>query len=279
MRKADKQRLGKVSALWLLVGSLAMGCGAGVEGEPTEVTPQDLATTEQHVVFNRHDYLFVTSSKTWEQAQTYCSLAGYHLVTINDAFEEAFLDEQENARAPAEWWIGYNDQGIEGTWVWSFGASNFVNWSPGEPNNIGNEDCAVDNNGLAGQWNDLDCNNLRFFICERESVPKGSRGTFFYAAANTESATVNTTQFAVFLFAGQLFTVGTCGVPGAQGAGDTFLRLNNPFGVEIAANDDAGTPCGLRSNLSIVAPTTGTYVIRAGCFGDTSCSGVVSFNY
>ena len=32
---------------------------------------------------------------------------------------------------------------------------------------------------------------------------------------------------------------------------------------------------GALSNLSYVAPVTGTYVLRAGCFSSSACSGTV----
>jgi hypothetical protein len=103
-------------------------------------------------------------------------------------------------------------------------------------------------------------------------------GTFSYAAAvDTNSATQNTTNGAVFLRRGDSVQIGTCpGVPGASGTGDTLLRLFGPNGLEVTNNDDA---CGLQSQLSFTAPIDqpGAYEIRAGCFGSNTCSGTVGF--
>ncbi|NMO21165.1 hypothetical protein HPC49_28615 [Pyxidicoccus fallax] len=97
-----------------------------------------------------------------------------------------------------------------------------------------------------------------------------------YSTSATNSATVNTANVYFNLRAGETLTVGTCGVSGASGSGDTYLRFYNPSGVEVAISDDA---CGgVLSNLSYVAPTTGTYLLRAGCFGSGACNGTVGYS-
>jgi hypothetical protein len=271
----------------VLAGAVpAIGCGGepvDAESEAKQAAMADVGVTESAITYGGHDYLFVTTPKTWDEAQSYCQLAGgYSLVTINDAAEESFLDTQEAHRFLYNWWIGANDKGIEGVWVWSNGSSSYTNWYPGEPNDAGGEDCAIDRYSSAsstGQWNDVPCGNAYPFICERNSAPTSNRGSFTYSASNTSSATVNTHNYSLYLYAGQVFTVGTCGVPGASGSGDTYLRINSPNGQEIASSDDAGSPCGVLSNISIVIPVTGTYTLRAGCFSSNSCGGTVAFNY
>lgn len=264
--------------IFLLIGLTPSGCLM----PPEEASDEDLDVYSQEVTYNGHDYLFVTTPKTWYQAQTYCAnygapYGGYHLVTINDAGEEAFLDANESNRSKTNWWIGYSDQGVEGSWIWSNGYSTYTNWYPGEPNNNGDQDCAVDRY-YASQWDDQACGVSNVFICERDALAVGNKGSFTYSASFTYDATYNTSTYAVYLYAGQLFTAGTCGLPGASGNGDTWLRLKNPSGVEVASNNSSSA-CGWLSNFSIVAETTGTYVIHAGCFDTSSCSGTVAFNY
>jgi hypothetical protein len=118
------------------------------------------------------------------------------------------------------------------------------------------------------------CNGIG--VCEAGScsVNQPTSGAFSYAGSNTSSATQNTTDQAVFLVAGQTISAGTCGVAGASGSGDTFLRLIDPDGFSVTASDDA---CGFLSFFSFTAQTTGTFQIRAGCFGSSSCSGTVAF--
>jgi hypothetical protein len=97
---------------------------------------------------------------------------------------------------------------------------------------------------------------------------------FSYSTSFTNSATVNTADFYFTLSAGTTITLGTCGVNGASGSGDTYLRFFDPSGVQVAVNDDA---CGALSNFSYTVPVSGTYLLRAGCFGNTACSGTVGY--
>jgi V8-like Glu-specific endopeptidase len=103
--------------------------------------------------------------------------------------------------------------------------------------------------------------------------PPPPANSFTYTATNTNSAQQNTVNKGVALTAGQILTVGTCGLAGAAAEGDTFLRLSAPDGTEVAANDDS---CGgSSSSITYTAPTSGTYEIRAGCFSSGTCSGTV----
>jgi hypothetical protein len=284
MRRDVSKRFQKWTAI-LATGVLLMGCNAGPEdlGEDgAGMEPIQLKTTEQAVTYGEHDYLFVVTPKTWQEAQTYCANNGYSLVTINDAGEEAFLHDQERMRRLpiSDWWIGYNDRGIEGWWNWASGASSHVNWYPAEPNDAGgSEDCAADGFQGSGQWNDWPCTQQFPFICERDSYSDFEHA-FIYEASNTNSAEVNTVNKAVHLFEGMVFTASTCArpIPGWE-YGDSYLRILDPNGVRIAFNDDAGGPCGLKSDISLVAPVTGTYTIMAGCFGNSACRYMVAYDY
>jgi V8-like Glu-specific endopeptidase len=99
-------------------------------------------------------------------------------------------------------------------------------------------------------------------------------GSFNFTASNTNSAQQNTVNQTVALTAGQTIQFGTCTVPGSSGSGDTFLRLFNPSGVQVASNDDS---CGTLSFASHAATVSGNFQIRAGCFQNLSCSGTVAF--
>ena len=63
-------------------------------------------------------------------------------------------------------WIGLNDRSVEGTFVWSNGeAVTYTNWTAGEPNNSGNEDCA--HIWSSGTWNDIPCTGYPTpYVCE-----------------------------------------------------------------------------------------------------------------
>jgi Zn-dependent metalloprotease len=99
-------------------------------------------------------------------------------------------------------------------------------------------------------------------------------GSFNYSASNTNSAQQNTVNQNVTINAGQTIQLGTCTVPGSSGTGDTYLRLYNPSGVQVASNDDS---CGTLSFASHAATVSGTFQIRAGCYSSNSCSGTVAY--
>jgi len=101
-----------------------------------------------------------------------------------------------------------------------------------------------------------------------------SSGSFSYSGTNTTSATQNTTNVDILMVAGQTLSIGTCGVEGASGVGDTYLRLFDAANNQVASNDDA---CGVLTFFTFTATTSGTYQVRAGCFSSSSCSGTVAF--
>lgn len=104
-----------------------------------------------------------------------------------------------------------------------------------------------------------------------DSTNVGNR--FSFTAVNTNSDTVNTANYSVYLLAGETLNAG-CSVPGTSLTGDTILRVFSPFGPQVAFNDDS---CGILSNVTFTAAATGTYMISAGCFSTNSCSGTVAF--
>jgi hypothetical protein len=100
---------------------------------------------------------------------------------------------------------------------------------------------------------------------------------FSYSATATNSATVNSADVYLNLAAGQIISLGTCGLNGASGSGDTYLRFYNPSGVQVSGSDDAGGACGALSNFTYAVPVTGTYLLRSGCYSSGSCSGTVAY--
>jgi|GEM_PF-1061554 len=101
-------------------------------------------------------------------------------------------------------------------------------------------------------------------------------GSYDYSASSTVHATVNTVNRTVRLEAGDIIQVGTCGLPGATGTGDTFLRLYNASNTEVQSNDDA-PGCGLNSYFAHTVATAGNYQILSGCYSGNSCSGTTAY--
>lgn len=130
----------------------------------------DVAAGELKAAANQHCYRFVTTQRTWADAEADCVAWGKapglgHLASIADATENAFVQ----AMAGAGIWIGANDLTTEGVFAWSDGTPfAFVSWAGGEPNDDGTEDCAIlQPNGL---WRDTECGNGHIYACERSGA-------------------------------------------------------------------------------------------------------------
>jgi hypothetical protein len=140
----------------------------------------------------------------------------------------------------------------------------FQSWvNPGNP-----ADCRANMLAhLPGGWSAGTCTTY---------VTEQAPDAYSYSAANTAYAQANTVDRSIALGAGQMLTIGTCGVAGASVSGDSFLRLNGPGGNEITNNDD-GCSGSLGSKLSIFITQSGFYTIRAGCYSSGACSGTVAW--
>lgn len=110
---------------------------------------------------NNHLY-YLLRGLTWAETEAEAQSLGGHLVTINDAAENQWLVDNF-ASFNTTVWIGYNDQAVEDTFVWSSEETPaYTNWGANEPNNGGfggNEDFGLlllrDLGSLSiGQWID-----------------------------------------------------------------------------------------------------------------------------
>lgn len=105
--------------------------------------------------YNNHEY-FPTSSYdlTWAEAEAEAIALNSHLVTVNDAAEEQWL---ENTFGTFWFWIGFTDQAVGGEWRWTNGEPvTYTDWNPGEPNDqLGNENWAGLTYPQNPGWNDF----------------------------------------------------------------------------------------------------------------------------
>ncbi|XP_041911793.1 CD209 antigen-like protein C [Arvicola amphibius] len=120
--------------------------------------------------FQENCYFFSTFRQTWMKSVTACQEVGAQLVVIKSDEEQSFLRRMSKKKGHA--WIGLSDQKQEGKWVWIDGSplrrSMMKYWSPKEPNNDGNEDCA---NFIDNGWNDSVCHAEQFWICKKPASP------------------------------------------------------------------------------------------------------------
>jgi len=114
-------------------------------------------------------YKYYSGARTWDQAQGECQRQGGNLAIIfNDRTSRIVFGMMRHG------WIGGNDKRREGQWRtpttpwnparWSNKPIPWKNWSRGEPNNAGNEDCI--HQLTTRKWNDLSCGSKQPFICQ-----------------------------------------------------------------------------------------------------------------
>jgi hypothetical protein len=108
----------------------------------------------------------IGSEPTVVDAEALAVSLGGHLVTINDAAEQAWVlttfginDAGNPANLQENLWIGLNDLGVEGDFRWFSGEPvTYLNWASTEPANDQGEDVVgLDHPtvGSFGAWNDL----------------------------------------------------------------------------------------------------------------------------
>jgi hypothetical protein len=110
---------------------------------------------------NGHNY-YLLSPATWQNAELFSQTLGGHLMTINDAAENTWMYNAFIASDPnLNPWIGLNDIGTPGVWKWASGETvSYLNFAPGEPNQIGPAPYGVNIFPLnpyptfASKWND-----------------------------------------------------------------------------------------------------------------------------
>ncbi|XP_019621887.1 PREDICTED: lactose-binding lectin l-2-like, partial [Branchiostoma belcheri] len=107
---------------------------------------------------------------TYNGAVSRCSLDGGTLAIPRDSTTNEFLMDLKNGvDRNAYFRFGLTDVHQEGVWMWDDGVplGDFRAWSPGQPDNAGdNEDCA-EYWPLTNTWNDGQCTFAdRKFICQ-----------------------------------------------------------------------------------------------------------------
>jgi hypothetical protein len=126
---------------------------------------------------NGRCYVAFATLLTWEAARADCRAreAGWDLASIRSRADNDFIDSM----LTTESWLGGSDSSTEETWAWVIDGASFwqgegpagvplngafSNWFDDEPNGSDTSDCMrllID-----GFWADLECEELRGYVCE-----------------------------------------------------------------------------------------------------------------
>lgn len=96
-----------------------------------------------------------------------------------------------------------------------------------------------------------------------------------FDVTNTMSATQNTVDIQIPTGTAMAIQCGTCNLPGTVCNGDSFIRLFDPNGVEVAFNDDDYLTSASFISYDIVTP--GTHILKVGAYAAQSCTGVAGW--
>lgn len=148
--------------------NVAAGFGSGsINIAPTPV----ISSATNPATGIRYVIVKPTPNFTWLDAVAYAPRLGGYLATIDGQAEQDFVASLASSSlgSGSSAWIGLNDRRIEGNFEWVEGSPvNYSNWNPGEPNNLGDEDCTelYVGGGAGGKWNDAPCSYSKAAIIE-----------------------------------------------------------------------------------------------------------------
>ncbi|XP_042071384.1 lithostathine-1-like [Haplochromis burtoni] len=124
-------------------------------------------------------YYFVSTSKTWTDAQSHCRNVYTDLATIENTADLYAVTSTASNTGKA--WIGLHDD-LQNSWRWSLNDSSFYgvgeaafrNWYPGSPNNLNGQQqyCVALLSGslYSDRWDDRDCGDKYFFVCYNGTI-------------------------------------------------------------------------------------------------------------
>ena len=112
-------------------------------------------------VYNGHHYFATPFAATWQDAEQACEAPGGHLVKIDDAAENAFIDSTFHPTSYL--WTGLTDN--DGSFAWTDGtAPTYTNFA--EQPDVDGSSCVELDHG--GSWSVYQCTQPHVGICECE---------------------------------------------------------------------------------------------------------------
>jgi cysteine-rich repeat protein len=113
---------------------------------------------------NLHCYRFVVDDdKNWDDAKSACESSGGYLATVTSLQEVEFV----RPHLVDKTWLGMRLS--FGSWTWVTKEPNcWASWSEGEPNPSFVEHCVESRTD--GTWNNVECDQTRYYVCERSPL-------------------------------------------------------------------------------------------------------------
>jgi hypothetical protein len=236
--------------------------------------------------FGGNHYYSSDATFTWSAANLDAQANNGHIAVIETAAENAFL---AGLIGGATHWIGYTDEAVEGTFEWVTGISSpYENWSPGEPNNIGNSDYVIMKTD--GTWNDIFASATRKYFLEIgvSQINSPTPGSVFpvgttniaYSATDQYGNAAAACSFSVTVIDNEAPTI-NCPAdivvnndPGQCGA---LVTYTPPVGTDNCPGAFTLQTGGLGSgSFFTVGTTTETYTVFDAAGNSTPCSFTVT---
>ncbi len=127
-----------------------------------------------------NSYVISTKTENWANAKAVCELLNMDLVIINGPFEQSKIENMTGGTT--DFWIGFTDADIEGTWRWVNGLTGWIgnsagtsyfynNWGTGYPStSLATYDYAFISMAGSKKWrNNAAGTVLKHYICEENS--------------------------------------------------------------------------------------------------------------
>ena len=111
------------------------------------------------------------AGKNFDDASETCSTVGGKLPgPKTKAINDEIATEAYNVISNSKYWLGINDKGTEGTWVYNSDGQTITwsNWKSGQPSGGSIQNCAHTSSTHHGEWYSIVCSkpSLKYFICE-----------------------------------------------------------------------------------------------------------------